>query len=448
MEILIKASQFILSLSILVILHEFGHFIPAKLFKTRVEKFYLFFDPWFSLFKFKKGETEYGIGWLPLGGYVKIAGMIDESMDKEQLKKPAEEWEFRAKPTWQRLIIMVGGVTVNVLLAMLIYSMIAFTWGDKYLENAQLKDGIWVQDSLGFDMGFKNGDKIVALDGTKPDDFRKVFPDILLNEVKKVDVIRDGQPLTIVMGGHFAKSILKKRSMIITYRIPFCVDEVSDSSTAKAAGVLKGDQLTGINGSSFTYYDEYKTEIGKHKGDTISLSLLRNKKVMQLPVLVSKDGLIGVRPKFYSLDDLEHDNIYTIKTIHYGLLSSIPAGISRAATTLDDYVKQFKILLTPENEGYKQLGGFVTIGSLFAPTWEWQHFWELTAFLSIVLAFMNILPIPALDGGHVLFLLYEIIFRRKPNEKFLEYAQMAGMILLLMLMLYVIGNDIIRLFTK
>ena len=448
MEILIKTLQLVLSLSILVVLHELGHFIPAKLFKTRVEKFYLFFDPWFSLFKVNKGETEYGIGWLPLGGYVKISGMIDESIDKEQMKLPAQPWEFRAKPSWQRLIIMIGGVTVNVILAMAIYSMVAFCWGDKYLPNDNLTDGIWCADSIAYEMGFKNGDKILSVDGKKPDDFRKIFLDIILNEAQAVEVLRDGEKITLPMSTHLTKEILKKKASVIQARMPFEVAAFSDSSVAKKAGFLERDRLVGINEIPIKYFDQYKSEIGKHKGESVSFSLMRGKQLVSITLQIPADGILGIWNRNFGVEDYEKEGIYQIKTVSYTMMQSIPAGISRASSTLDNYIKQFKLLFSRETEGYKQIGGFLTIGSLFSPMWDWQHFWEMTAFLSIILAFMNILPIPALDGGHVMFLLYEMIFRRKPNEKFIEYAQMAGMAVLFALLIYANGNDILRLFTK
>lgn len=446
MEILIKTSQLLLSLSILVLLHEFGHFLPAKIFKTRVEKFYLFFDPWFSLFKFKRKDTEYGIGWLPLGGYVKISGMIDESMDKEQMKLAPQPWEFRSKPSWQRLIIMVGGVTVNVILAMAIYSMVAFTWGDKFLHNNDLKDGLWCADSLAIEMGFRNGDKIVSLDGIEPGDFRKIFPDIIINEIKKVEVVRAGNLITIDIPPTLTKEILKKKGSLILPRIPFEVAGFNENSPAEKGGILKRDRIIGIDDLRTYYFDEFKSAVKEKSGQPVGVRVVRGADTLICMVEVSKEGLIGVMPRNFGVEDFEKDGIYSVTTIHYGFFESFPAGIHRAVSTLENYIKQFKLIFSSETEGYKQIGGFLTIGSLFAPSWDWQHFWELTAFLSIMLAFMNILPIPALDGGHVLFLVYEMVFRRKPNEKFLEYAQIAGMIILFGLLIYANGNDILKLF--
>jgi regulator of sigma E protease len=407
MEILIKASQLILSLSILIILHELGHFIPARLFKTKVEKFYLFFDWKFSLWKTKKGETEYGIGWIPLGGYVKIAGMIDESMDKEQMKLPPQPWEFRSKPAWQRLIIMIGGVTVNVILAIIIYIGILFYYGEEILPTANLTYGVSC-DSLALEMGLRNGDKILSVDGKEVDNFKKVSMEIIMNEARTVQVMRDGKTENIVVpAGFIAK--------------------------------LKGDQLIGINDLSITYFDEFRAEIQKRKNESVEIKVMRNKQEMSIPVKVNEQGFIGVVPKSF-------DQFLKIEEKKYSFFEAIPAGASKAFTTVSDYLGQFKLIFNSEVQGYKHLGGFITFGKVFAPEWDWMRFWNLTAFFSVALAVMNLLPIPALDGGHVLFLLIEMITGKKLPEKFLEYAQTAGMILLLSLLLYANGNDIFRLF--
>ena len=445
MDIVIQASQFILSLSLLIVLHELGHFIPAKLFKTRVEKFYLFFDPWFSLFKIKRGETEYGIGWLPLGGYVKIAGMIDESMDKEQMKQEPQSWEFRSKPAWQRLIIMLGGVTVNLLLGMLIYMSIFFVWGEKSLPPENLTDGVWVVDSLGFELGLQNGDKIISLDNVKLDGINKVVPNILLEEHKTLQVERNGEIVNLTVPDDFTNSVLKERAAGIIYpRIPFIVGGFSENSAAEKAGIKTKDKIIGVNDRPIKYFDEFKSLVGEYKNEKITVHIDRDGKHLQVDLSVSEEGLIGVAPAFPSYEDLEKMGLYEFKTVKYGLFESIPAGISKGKETLTKYVKQFKLVFS--EEGAKQLGGFISIGNLFPAQWNWQIFWEMTALLSIILAFMNVLPIPALDGGHVMFLLYEVITGRKPNEKVMEYAQYAGMILLLALLLYANGNDIVRLF--
>lgn len=438
MEILIKASQLILSLSILIILHELGHFIPAKLFKTKVEKFYLFFDWKFSLWKYKRGETEYGIGWIPLGGYVKIAGMIDESMDKEQLKLPPQPWEFRSKPAWQRLIIMIGGVTVNVLLAIAIYIGILFYYGEEVLPTANLTYGVSC-DSLALEMGLRNGDKIVSVGGKPVDNFKKVSLEIIMNEARTVEVMRDGQLQPIKVPTGFIAKLVKQPNDFIMPRFPFVIESFGEDSPAKAAGILENDKIIGINTLRMNYFDEFRTEIQKHKNQQVNVIVLRNGAEMSLPVKVNKEGFIGVVPKSV-------DNFLKIEDKKYTFFEAIPAGTKKAFSTVSDYVGQFKLIFNSEVQGYKQLGGFITFGKVFAPEWDWMRFWNLTAFFSVALAVMNLLPIPALDGGHVLFLLVEMITGRKLPEKFLEYAQTVGMILLLALLLFANGNDIFRLF--
>lgn len=438
MEILIKASQLILSLSILIILHELGHFIPARLFKTKVEKFYLFFDWKFSLWKTKKGETEYGIGWIPLGGYVKIAGMIDESMDKEQMKLPPQPWEFRSKPAWQRLIIMIGGVTVNVILAIIIYIGILFYYGEEILPTANLTYGVSC-DSLALEMGLRNGDKILSVDGKEVDNFKKVSMEIIMNEARTVQVMRDGKTENIVVPAGFIAKLVKQPNDFIQPRFPFVIEDFGEVSPAKAAGIMKGDQLIGINDLSITYFDEFRAEIQKRKNESVEIKVMRNKQEMSIPVKVNEQGFIGVVPKSF-------DQFLKIEEKKYSFFEAIPAGASKAFTTFSDYLGQFKLIFNSEVQGYKHLGGFITFGKVFAPEWDWMRFWNLTAFFSVALAVMNLLPIPALDGGHVLFLLIEMITGKKLPEKFLEYAQTAGMILLLSLLLYANGNDIFRLF--
>lgn len=448
MEIAIKALQLILSLSILVILHELGHFIPAKLFKTKVEKFYLFFDPWFSLFKFKKKDTEYGIGWIPLGGYVKISGMVDESMDTEQMKQPPQPWEFRSKPTWQRLIIMIGGVSMNVILAVCIYSMILFMWGERYLPVENMNDGIWCADSIAFDIGLQNGDKIVSIDNKNVSAFHKIVPDIIIEQAKQIKVNRNGELITLNVPDDFIQKVLKKKTTLLLPRIPFEIAGFSDNSIAKKAGIKERDRIIGINDISIKYFDEFKTNIAKHLNDSVTLNIQRGKEVVAVRLLVPQEGIIGVMPRAYGYDELEKEGIYVFNTTHYNILQSVPAGIAKAEDTFESYIKQFKIIFSSKTEGYKHIGGFLSLGSVFSPVWDWQQFWGLTAFLSIMLAVINILPIPALDGGHVLFLLYEMIFRRKPSDKFMEYAQITGMVILLGLMLFANGNDVLKLFTK
>lgn len=438
MEILIKASQLILSLSILVVLHELGHFIPAKLFKTRVEKFYLFFDPWFSLFKIKKGDTEYGIGWLPLGGYVKISGMLDESMDKEQLKQEPQPWEFRSKPAWQRLIIMLGGVTVNVILGIFIYICILWAWGEEYLPTQNVKYGIYC-DSTALNMGFKNGDKVLSLDNKPVENFNKIPAEIILNNAKTVQIERDGQKQDLVLPANAIQQLIKSQSSFIFPRQPFEIGGFVKDSEGEKAGLLENDKIIGLDSTKTEYFDEFRTEIQKYKGKTIEVVVLRNNTETRVKVTVPESGLLGISPKTI-------DNYLTISTKEYSLGEAIPGGVKKAYNTFSDYIKQLKLLFQPETEAYKSLGGFITLGKVFSPEWDWQRFWGFTAFLSIVLAIMNILPIPALDGGHVMFLLWEVITGRKPSEKAMEYGQYIGMAILLSLMLFANLNDIIKLF--
>ncbi len=444
MTILIKILQFVMSLSILVIIHEMGHFIMAKLFKTRVEKFYLFFDPWFSLFKFRRGETEYGIGWLPLGGYVKISGMIDESMDKEQLKQPPQPYEFRSKKSWQRLTIMTGGVIFNFILALLIFVFVLFAWGETYLPTSSVKYGI-VSDSTGHSIGLMNGDKILSVDNMYIEDFGEIYADIILNNRKSIQVERGGETLNIVIPDNYIPKMLKGKGQILP-RTPFSkymIIRFLKESPAELAGILKGDELLTLDNMEFTYSDEFQSYLTSRKNQEVTLNILRNGEKLDIPVIVTAAGMIGVefsRPGAAAY--------FETKTIKYGFLESIPAGIKKGFKAIGDYLKQFKLIFSKDTKAYESLGGFITIGSIFPGVWDWQAFWNLTALLSIILAVMNILPIPALDGGHVMFLLYEVITGRKPSDKFLEYAQITGMILLLALLIYANGNDIMRLIRK
>lgn len=441
MTVLIQILQFILSLSVIVIIHEMGHFLLAKLFKTRVEKFYLFFDPWFSLFKFRKGETEYGVGWLPLGGYVKISGMIDESMDREQMNKAPQPYEFRAKPSWQRLLIMLGGVIFNFILAIVLYITLLFSWGERYLPTENVKYGI-VTDSLGHEMGLRDGDKIVSVDGNKIERFSHIMSDILLNEREQITVERDGRLVEIKIDRKYIPYIIKGQGRIEA-RLPFMPFEISGFqkvSPAKKAGIKIGDRLVGIDGKHFRFNDEYVHYLADKKGKEITANIIRNSDSLAIDLETTEEGMLGI-----IRDPTE---VLDLRTVKYGFFESIPAGISTGFSTMKDYLKQFKLIFSKDTKAYESLGGFITIGSIFPGVWDWQRFWELTAFLSIILGIMNILPIPALDGGHVMFLLYEVISGRKPSDKFLEYAQVAGMILLLALLIYANGNDIVRLLRK
>ena len=438
----LQAGQLILSLSILVIIHELGHYLTAKWFKCRVEKFYLFFDPWFSLFKKKVGETEYGIGWLPLGGYVKIAGMIDESMDKEQMKKPAEPWEFRSKPAWQRLIIMVAGVTMNILLAFLIYSMILLVWGEKKVPVSSMKYGLAFRDSLMFDLGFKNGDKILAVNNQPVEDYTDIVKKLILGN--EVSIERDGKLETVTLPVDLiGKLVEKKRSRmpLLEPRIPVIVDEVADSSNAYKAGLKSGDQIIAVNSASAIFFDELKNVLENSKEQTVQVNVLRGKDTLSLPTAVTKDGTIGFYP-VSAISDLDSMGILKLHITKYSVLQAFPAGVKMAGEQLQFYIDQFKKILSPETGAYKGVGGFKAMGSIFPDSgWDWETFWRITAFFSIVLAFMNLLPIPALDGGHVMFTLYEMVSGRKPSDKFLEYAQIVGMVILFGLLIYANGND-------
>lgn len=437
MEVLIKIAQLILSLSILVILHEFGHFAFAKIFKARVEKFYLFFNPWFSLFKVKRGDTEYGLGWLPLGGYVKISGMIDESMDKEQLKQPAQPWEFRSKPAWQRLLIMIGGVLVNFLLAVFIYIMMLYINGEKYLPTKNLSYGI-VCDSTALNLGLQNGDKILTLDHKEIEDFSKILPHILLDDVQSIQVDRNGEKLNIPLNSDLVTQLIKQESFFISPRIPFqpfIINGFAAESPGKEAGLQKGDTLYSINGHVFEYYDEFQHYLKDYYGKEITIGV-KNNAYKEIPVTLTTDGMIGI--------SREMVDFFEFAEIKYSFFASIPAGIKKGYLTSANYLKQFKLVFNPKTEAYKSVGSFITIGNLFPGYWDWEFFWSMTALLSIMLGVFNLLPIPAMDGGHVMFLIYEIVAGRKPGDKFLEYAQIAGMVILLSLMVLAIGNDIVK----
>lgn len=444
MGVVIQIGQLLLSLSILIILHELGHFIFARLFNTRVEKFYLFFDPWFSIFKIKKGDTEYGIGWLPLGGYVKISGMIDESMDKEQLKQPPQPWEFRSKPAGQRLLIMLGGVTVNLILGFIIYSAILFSWGEKYLPNENLTDGIWCVDSTAIKIGFRNGDKILSINETKP---KRFFEDVYREVIfgGNVKVIRDNKVDSFYVPTDFIGSLVKERKMFLFYpRVPFIIREIPDTSVNKAAGLMPKDQVISINNYPVKYYDEYLSIADTLPAGEYSATVLRDGNPVNLNITLTDEKKIEVLTLIPNYDDLERLGLYKFETHTFGFLEAIPAGVRLAGSQLSFYIKQFKLIFDFKSGAYKGLGGFGTIGGLFPKEWSWRAFWEITAFLSLILAFMNVLPIPALDGGHVMFLLYEIVTRRKPSDKFLEYAQIVGMVIIIGLLIFANTNDILR----
>ena len=442
-QILIKAAQFFVSISILVIIHEFGHYLFARLFKTRVEKFYLFFDPWFSIFKKKVGETEYGVGWLPLGGYVKISGMIDESMDKEAMKGDPQPWEFRSKKTWQRLLIMVGGVLMNFILAFIIYIGIIYAWGREYLPNDSLTHGVMVSE-VGEQAGFRNGDKIISVDGEKYERFNDIIHDILIDRKRNIQVLRDGELKEIKLSDENLAVMLNSSRGLLEPRMFFSVTvgKLIKDSPAEQAGLIKGDSLMGVDGRTFTFYDEFSTYLTSRKNDKIDIQIKRNNSEMSLPVTVDSLGKIGFYPQLTekTLGYLE----YT--TVSYTFAKAIPAGITMGIDILKSYIKQLKLIFNPETGAYKSLGGFLAIGNIFPGVWDWHSFWTMTALLSVMLGVMNLLPIPALDGGHVMFLLFEIITGRKPGDKFMEYATITGMILLLALIIYANANDIVRFF--
>ncbi len=441
----LKAAQLLLSLSILVLLHEWGHYITAKWFKCRVEKFYLFFDPWFSIFKKKIGETTYGIGWLPLGGYVKIAGMVDESMDKEQMKLPPQPWEFRSKPAWQRLIIMIGGVTVNVLLAFVIYAGILMVWGEDKIPNQSLKNGIWVQDSLMYEIGLRDGDKIISVNKDTVKYFEDAPKKILFSGGGQIEIERNGKPETVqipvsVIGQLVEKKKTKGRLMIP--RIPAIMGDFDklDSTPAKKAGLQYWDKIVKVDSLEINFLDEAAAYFGTKKNQQVMLTVNRNGSLLVLPVKLNEEGRMS--PTVLTNKQYDSLGVFQVRHTTYGFFSAFPAGFNLAMTSLKDYIDQFKLILSPETGAYKGVGGFKGMANIFpGQGWDWENFWRITAFFSIVLAFMNLLPIPALDGGHVLFTLVEMVTGRKPSEKFLEYAQIVGMVILLALMLYANGND-------
>lgn len=432
---LIKALQLILSLSILVVVHEFGHYIFARMFKIRVEKFYLFFDAGFALFRYKpkNSETEYGVGWLPLGGYVKISGMIDESMDKEQMALPAKPYEFRSKPAWQRLLVMVAGVIFNLLLAFFIYSMVLFTWNDTYLPLEKVTQGMEFS-SAAKSAGFQDGDILLMADNKKLDRFGvRTLLDIA--DAETVTVKRNGEIVKLQMQEDIMKNLLTDKEGFANIRIPSVVYDTNEGSAAEQAGLVKGDSIVSINGVETASFGELRNQLESYKNEVVTLGYYRNGSLMSADVQADSAGTLGF---FVTPAGL----IYGAVTVEYGFFESFPAGIRMGVQTLKDYIAQFKYVFT--KEGASSLGGFGAIGGLFPAQWNWHSFWMMTAFLSVILAFMNILPIPALDGGHVMFLIYEVVARRKPNEKFMEYAQLAGMVLLISLVLYANGMDIIR----
>ncbi|MEA5006747.1 MAG: RIP metalloprotease RseP [Rikenellaceae bacterium] len=440
MIILIKIVQVIAALSLLVIIHEFGHFFFARLFKIRVEKFYLFFDPWFSLFKFKpKGsDTEYGIGWLPLGGYCKISGMIDESMDKEALKEEPKPWEFRSKPAWQRFFVMFGGVFFNFILAILIYSSTLFTWGEEYLKNKDAVYGVQCND-LAKEIGFRNGDRIVSIEGMPVDRFQDIQLNIARNQATTAVVIRDSAEVSVNIDPDYIPAILNTPGMF-TLRVPYEVLSVPDSSLNYNSGLMPGDRVAEVDSQKVFIIQDIQAILMEHKGDSVNFLINRGGTLIPKLLAVDTAGRIGV---FLNSD---MHKFFNVTQVNYSLLSAIPAGADKTISTISNYIKELGLIFSPKTEAYKSVGSFIAIGNIFPSSWEWEIFWNITAWLSIMLAVINLIPIPALDGGHILFLLYEIITRRKPSDKFLEIAQVIGMLFLLAIMFLAFGNDIYRLF--
>jgi len=446
LEILIKILQFILSLTILVTIHEFGHYISAKIFGARVDKFYIFFNPYFSLFKKKIGETEYGIGWLPLGGYCKIAGMVDESMDTESLKKEPQPWEYRSKPAWQRLIIIVGGVVMNILLAWFIYSMMTLSRGETYIASRDVKDGIMILDTtLANPIGLKTGDKIVSIDGKEYEKFFDTYNGILLGS--QVTVNRNGKDTVLTIPVDYINTFKDNENPYFYYpRLPFTVVEIPDSSHNAQSGLRQGDVILSVSGTPTPYFDQASGIIKSFAGRDAMLQVERGDTAVFVGVKISPEGIIGVRalPEPY---ELIRNGIFPVTKKEYGFFEALGRGTQVTGEKISGYWAQVKKLVNPETGAYKSVGSVITMGSLFPPVWDWGAFWQLTAFLSIMLAVINILPIPALDGGHAVFIIYEMITRRQPSEKVLEYAQMAGFIILVLIMLLAFGNDILRLFS-
>lgn len=438
MDILIKIIQFFLCFTILVGIHELGHYIMARVFKIRVDKFYIFFDLGFSLFKFRRGHTEYGLGWLPLGGYCKIAGMIDESMDKEYQKQPPQPWEFRSKPAWKRFLVMIAGVVMNVLLAVTIYIGVSYTWGESYFSNEDARWGYNFNET-GHSLGFRDGDRLVSIDGGKVENLNTFLNALLITEGdRRVVVERDGEQieLTLPLAELIAMRQNKGYEKLLVQRMPFLIDSVVAPTAAR---LQKGDEIVGIDEMRGLDYRGYTDYLKLHAGDSVRLSVVREGGMpVEFKLPVSEEGKLGVFAY----------NPYKFRTQEYTFWESIPAGFRRAGDMISSYWDQLKMIVQPKTKMYEELGGFIAIGSIFPSTWDWQDFWLKTAFLSIILAVMNILPIPGLDGGHAIFTFWEMVTGRKVSDKVLEGAQYVGLIIILFLLLYANGNDIYRFFIK
>lgn len=451
---MITVIQFLLSLSLLVLLHEAGHFFFARLFKTKVEKFYLFFDflfPFsnvlpFSLFRKKVGDTVYGIGWFPLGGYVKIAGMVDESMDTEQLKRPPEPWEFRAKPAWQRLLIMLGGIIVNVILAILIFAMVLFAWGEQKLLMADVNNrgGVLVVDSFAYDLGFRDHDKIISVNDEPVVYYNNLHEQILF--ANKVNINRDGRDTVLSIPENLIGQLVetKSKGFMFLYASPVFINDVIKDSTADRAGLQKGDMIVAINSQKIGHYRDVADILQENKSKEVNIEVMRDNVPESIQLTVPGSGKISVVTSFGSLETLENLGFYRLHTRQYGFFESFPAGVRMAGEKVASYVKQFTKIFNPRTEAYKGVGGFYSISKIFGNEWDWHRFWTITGYLSIVLAFMNLLPIPGLDGGYVMFNLWEMITGRKVSDRVMEYATGVGLVLLLLLMVYANANDVIR----
>ena len=460
MDIVVKIAQLVLALSLLVLIHEMGHFLFARLFKIRVDKFYLFFNPSFSIVRTKKfngrwnfsffssappveweqypENTEYGVGWLPMGGYCKIAGMIDESMDKEQMKEPPQSWEFRTKAAWKRLLVMVGGVLFNIIFGFLVYAGILYTWGDTYLANDDVVYGVQVS-SLAQEMGFRNGDKVLYLDDEEVTRFSDIQMTMMRNRSEKVTILRENDTLSLTIDEKFLPMMLRDTELLFDIRTPFVIESIPDTSHNVRSGLREGDRIVGIDSIPMYIVQDIQEALQIKKNKMIMASVLRGGDTLQIPLSIDADGKVGI-----SLQSLDHH--FDLTTQEYGFLTAVPAGIKKGAQTIRNYWKELGLIFSPKTEAYKNVGSFITIGKIFPSDWDWFRFWNITAFLSIMLAVLNVLPIPALDGGHIVFVVYEMITGRKPSDKILEYAQVVGMFIILAIMVLAFGNDIYRLF--
>ena len=436
---LIQIAQFLLGLSLLIVIHEFGHFLPAKYFGIKVSKFYLFFDYKFSILKKKIGETEWGIGWIPLGGYVKIEGMVDESMDTENLSEEPEEWEFRAKPAWQRIIVLTGGVIMNFLTAYFIYVFLLMGYGKDYLPNESLVNGVWTNE-IGLEMGIQHGDKILRIGDYTPESYSETALEILLSQGEDLVVERDGQEVRIPIAVEYIEEMIKNKKFIglIKPRMPYVVGGFAEGSFGEREGLKLGDSIVGLNGVQMLFFDQYKKILPSYANKDISLTYFRDGILDTLNFTLPESGKLDV------YNTTEVFKYYEIKNKPYTFATALTGAGNEVVAKLNGYVRQFKLIFNPKTEAYKEVGGFLTILKQYDKIWDWRHFWEFTAFLSIMLGFLNILPIPALDGGHVVFTTIEMITGKKPSLKVLEVAQMIGFFILLGLLIFANGQDILR----